>query len=99
MRFALAFAVAFFAPAVAAAEPSSACLAAAHRMVAFVTEEAKGTRHEAQIAATVAAKGEGALVSQFAETIPPDQCAYLLVAPDSVLRAMAIASLPERNGK
>jgi hypothetical protein len=68
-------------------------------MVAFVKEEARGTRHEAQIAATVAAKGEGALVSQFAATIPDDQCAYLLTAPDNVLRAMAIASLPERNGK
>jgi hypothetical protein len=80
-------------------EPSTDCVAASARLLAFVIAEAKGTRHEAQIAQSIAAKGEASVRAAFAKTIAPDQCAFLLIAPDSTLRAIAIASLPERNGQ
>jgi len=86
------------APA-AAAETSATCTTAASRTAAFLIEEAKGTRHEAQIAGAIAAKGYGSIIETIAAGLTEDQCALLFAAPDSTLRAMAITMLPERMGK
>lgn len=75
------------------------CTAAAHRVLGFLKEEAKGTRHEAQISETISAKGEGPLIAQVASSLSSDQCTFLLIAPDSTVRALAISMLPERNGE
>jgi hypothetical protein len=83
----------------ATADDSATCAAAAHRFVAMVTAEAKGTRHEAQIAAANKDKGEAAAIAEFRESLNEDHCAFLMLAPDSTIRALAIAALPERNGK
>ncbi|MGO7148971.1 hypothetical protein ACCS52_26405 [Rhizobium ruizarguesonis] len=62
--------------------------------------EAKGTRHEAQIRqAAEKAGGMDKSIAGMAATMDANKCAFLLTAPDSSLRALAITSLPERNGK
>ncbi|MGO7921989.1 hypothetical protein ACC755_22815 [Rhizobium ruizarguesonis] len=38
-------------------------------------------------------------IAAMAATMDEKKCAFLLTAPDSSLRALAITSLPERNGK
>lgn len=81
----------------AAADQS--CLVAAHRVLGFLRDEAKGTRHEAQIANSIKAKGEGSVVAGIAAGLTSDQCALLILAPDSTVRALAISMLPERNGQ
>ncbi|KQS90320.1 hypothetical protein ASG50_07650 [Rhizobium sp. Leaf386] len=84
----------------ASAEPSASCVAAAHRMTAFLIEEAKGTRHERQIEVAITkAGGYDRRVREIAATMTEDRCAILLAMPDSSVRALAIATLPERNGK
>lgn len=80
-------------------DDEATCLAAAHRIFAFVEQEAKGTRHEAQMAAAIKKKDKGSLVAEMAAGLNSDQCAFLMIAPDSTIRALAIAALPERNGK
>lgn len=83
-----------------AAGPSEACVAASHRFTAFLIEEAKGTRHEAQINASIAnAGGLDKLVVKAAAAMEEEKCAFLLAAPDSTVRALAISALPERAGK
>lgn len=68
-------------------------------MTEFIVEEAAGTRHEAQIAASIEAKGGiDAAVVEMAGNLDAGQCAFLVVAPDSTVRALAIATLPERQG-
>lgn len=94
LALALAFALSSFA-----VQADETCTAAAHRVLAFVLEEAKGTRHEAQIAETIRTKGEGKAVSEIAALIEGNQCDFLLIAPDSTVRALAITMLPERNGQ
>lgn len=80
--------------------PSPTCIAAAHRFTSFLIEEAKGTRHEAQIeASTQAAGGLDKKVQEIAASMSEDRCAFILAAPDSTVRALAAAALPERNGK
>ncbi|RVK76002.1 hypothetical protein CN157_16035 [Sinorhizobium meliloti] len=84
----------------AASGPSPTCIAAAHRFTSFLIEEAKGTRHEAQIgASTEAAGGLDKKVQEIAASMSEDRCAFIIAAPDSTVRALAIAALPERNGK
>ncbi|WP_430262075.1 hypothetical protein [Neorhizobium sp. DAR64862/K0K3] len=79
--------------------PSTACLAAAHRYLGFLIQEAKGTRHEAQIQrSTTEAGGLDKKATELAQTLPETQCAFLFSAPDSTLRALAISNLPERSG-
>lgn len=86
--------------AMAGASPSSVCVAAAHRYFAFLSQEAKGTRHEKQIAASVTRNGSvDAAVVEIAKGLTDDQCTYIIAAPDSAIRAMAKATLPERQGK
>ncbi|WP_234841306.1 hypothetical protein [Sinorhizobium meliloti] len=75
------------------------CRAAAHRIVEFAKEEAKGTRHEAQIANAIKKKGEAYLINEMAGGLNPDQCAFLIIAPDSTVRAIARAAMPARSGK
>ncbi|KFB10367.1 hypothetical protein [Nitratireductor basaltis] len=75
------------------------CRAAAHRVFPVLVEEAKGTRHEAQIAASIAENGEGATIAGIAATLTDEQCGFLLTADDSTIRAIAISMLPERNGE
>ena len=82
-----------------AATQGAVCDAAANRLMGFTIEEARGTRHERQIADSIAQKGRGAVVAAMAAGLTGDQCAYIMAAPDSAVRAMAIASLPERNGR
>jgi hypothetical protein len=85
---------------IAAAQPSDICMAAAHRVSVFLIEEAKGTRHEKQIQESIQAAGNlDSLVAQIAAVLQEDQCAFLLTAPDSTVRAMAISMLPERSGR
>lgn len=86
-------------PAVSIPAYANDCTASAHRVLAFMKEEAKGTRHEAQIQSSIEQHGEGPLVAQVASTLSVDECSFLLVAPDSTIRAMAISMLPERNGE
>lgn len=87
-------------PALAQVAPrsSSPCDVGVARLYGFLIEEAKGTRHEAQIESSIEADGMGSAISAIAATMTDDQCAYLMVAPDSALRAMAITMLPERMG-
>lgn len=81
-------------------EPSPACLAAAHRFTNFLIDESKGTRHEDQIRAKLdQAGGLDKAVRELAVTFHENQCAFILAAPDSTVRALAIAALPERSGK
>lgn len=83
-----------------AGTPSEACIAAAHRLSGFLVEEAKGTRHEAQIrAAAEKAGGMDKRVVEIAQGMGEAECAFLLTAPDSAVRALAISALPERNGQ
>lgn len=85
--------------ALALSAPSTACLAAAHRYLGFLIQEARGTRHEAQIQqSTTEAGGLDKKAAQIAKTLPETQCAFLFSAPDSTLRALAISNLPERSG-
>jgi hypothetical protein len=80
--------------------PSTDCLAAAYRFVGFLQVEAKGTRHEEQIAAAIRkAGGLEKRVEEIASAMDEAKCKFLLTAPDSTIRALAIATLPERNGK
>lgn len=82
----------------AAQEDNALCLAAAHRFQDHYEREAEGTRHEAQIAAAYERYGsKGAAIREVAKTFSDDECALILAAPDSTVRAMAIAGLPERN--
>lgn len=83
-----------------ASEPLTICLTAARRMMMFIAEEARGTRHEAQIRSSTERVGglEKAVVA-LAATLDLNQCTFIVAAPDSTLRALAISSLPERNGK
>lgn len=84
----------------ASAPASTTCVAAAHRMVGFLVEEAKGTRHEAQINGAIAkAGGRDKRVVEVAGGLSEAQCAFLLAAPDSTVKALAISMLPERAGK
>jgi len=84
----------------ASSGPSATCLAAAHRFTAFLVEEARGTRHEKQIADSIsAAGGMDAKARQIAAGMTADKCAFILAAPDSSVRSLAIATLPERAGK
>lgn len=92
--------VALAAILIAAAGPSEACLAASHRFVTFIIEEAKGTRHQAQIEATMkTAGGFDEMVATSAAAMKDEHCAFLLAAPDSTVRALAISALPERAGQ
>lgn len=85
---------------VAASTPSTECLAAARRFTEFLAAEAKGTRHEQQIRqATEKAGGKSRTIAEIAAILEPAMCNFLLTAPDSSLRALAITSLPERNGE
>ena len=87
------------AAVVLASSPSPSCLTAARRMTEFMIQEAKGTRHESQIAEQIdKAGGLDNAVVQIAGTMEEDACAFLIAAPDSAVRAMAIANLPERSG-
>lgn len=98
MHFVLIAGMSWATPA--ACQPSAACLAAAQRFTAFIREEAKGTRHARQIDEAIARNGGANAASKAAaEKLSPDQCAFILSAPDSTVRAMAIATLPERNGQ
>jgi hypothetical protein len=83
-----------------ASQPSDICIAAAQRVMPFLIEEAKGTRHQAQIETAIRKAGskDKAAVG-VAAGLKPDQCAFLIVAPDSTIRALAISMLPERSGK
>lgn len=84
----------------AAQEPSTICIAAAHRIMPILIQEAQGTRHEAQIAGSIADRGgQDKAAADLAATLKEDACAMLVVAPDSTLRAFAISMLPERAGK
>jgi hypothetical protein len=84
----------------ASTSPSPTCLAAAHRFTTFLIEEAKGTRHESQMrVAMETAGGRDQKVREIAATMPEDRCAFILSLPDSTVRALAISTLPERNGK
>lgn len=84
----------------ASAQPSTTCVAAAHRMMGFVLEEAKGTRHEGQIQKSIDdAGGIDKKLATVAAGMSSAQCAFLLAAPDSSVRALAISTLPERSGK
>lgn len=76
------------------------CVAAARRITAFLIEEAKGTRHEAEIQSTIEQHGssENAIV-ELAKTFDPDECAFVLAASDSTIRTLAISMLPDRNGQ
>ncbi|MDX0977438.1 hypothetical protein BMJ35_18205 [Sinorhizobium medicae] len=38
-------------------------------------------------------------VQELAASMDEDRCAFILAAPDSTVKALAIAALPERNGK
>ncbi|MGH0257050.1 hypothetical protein NKY39_15980 [Sinorhizobium meliloti] len=95
----VAAAFAGFLMAQPALADEATCLAAAHRIFAFVEQEAKGTRHEAQMAAAIKKKDKGSLVAELAAGLNSDQCAFLMIAPDSTIRALAKAALPERNGQ
>jgi len=68
-------------------------------VLGFLKEEARGTRHEQQIRESIEAKGEGPMIAQVASSLSSDQCTFLLIAPDSTVRALAISMLPERNGE
>lgn len=78
---------------------ADSCTAAVHRLLGFLKEEAVGTRHEAQIKESIEQNGEGTLVSELASEMTEDQCAMILIAPDSTVRALAISMLPERSEK
>ena len=81
-------------------EPSAICLAASHRVMAFVDEAARGTRHEKQInQRREIAGGQAKMIRHLASTLDEDKCAYLMTAPDSAMRALALSMLPERNGE
>lgn len=83
-----------------AGEPSVVCMAAVRRLVKVMEVEAKGTRHEAQIAeANQRSGGRDATVRELAATLSEDQCDKLAIAPDAIVREMAIGMLPERQGK
>lgn len=85
---------------IAAAGPSEACVAASHRFMTFLIEEAKGTRHEAQINESIAkAGGFDKMAMKAAEEMGEEKCAFILAAPDSTVRALAVSALPERAGK
>jgi hypothetical protein len=85
---------------VASSTPSTECLAAARRFTEILVAEAKGTRHETQIRqAAEKAGGMDKSIAAMAAAMDEKKCAFLLTAPDSSLRALAITSLPERNGK
>jgi hypothetical protein len=84
----------------ASAPASAPCLAATYRMMGFLIEEAKGTRHEAQIADAIAkAGGKDKRAAEMSGSLSEEQYAFILGAPDSAVRALAISMLPERSGK
>lgn len=83
----------------AAASPSTACIAAAERMLVFMVQEAVGTRHEAQFKGSMGTpEARAAKLREIAGNLNDDQCAFLLAAPDSTIRALAVSALPERGG-
>lgn len=96
----LAVALALPSPTLADASPSVICLTATRRFMSFYIEEAKGTRHEEQIAGAI--KKAGSLDKKMVEVaseMTEDKCTLMMAMSDSALRALAISSLPERNGK
>ena len=102
MKIVMAMIVALTLPSATLAneDPSIVCLTAARRFMSFYIEEAKGTRHEAQIAGAI--KKAGSLDKKMVEVaseMTEDKCALMMAMPDSSLRALAVSSLPERNGK
>ena len=81
------------------AQASPTCVAAASRMTEFIILEAKGTRHEQQISEAIRKKGgKDKAVAALASGMDEDKCAFILAAPDSTIRALAISTLPERTG-
>ncbi|MDI7923427.1 hypothetical protein [Ferirhizobium litorale] len=88
------------AAATVTAFPSQECVAAAHRVMGFLIEEANGTRHEEQIANKIEEAGSADKAAvDLAATLVPGQCVFIITAPDSTVRALAISMLPERQGQ
>lgn len=91
--------ITIFSAFILASSPDPLCVAAAQRMTAFMIEEAEGTRHQAQIEESIdKAGGIDALAVQIAGTMKPESCAFLISAPDSAVRSLAISALPQRLG-
>jgi hypothetical protein len=64
------------------------CTAAAERMFEFMIEDLPNAPQRETIEATIQAKGRDAVIREMAGGFTDDQCAFLIVAPDSTVKAM-----------
>lgn len=80
-------AMAVTAPALA--EPDPACETAANRLMDFILEELPDNEAGAVLADRLSREGRQAMIDKAAADLTDEQCAFLMVAPDSTVQAIA----------
>lgn len=74
------------------AQTNQACLAAAHRILFFMLEEAE------QVAKSIESKGShNAAALEIAKTLDDQSCTFLVRAPGNAVRDVAIQALPPKD--
>lgn len=76
-------------PALAGPELEPACMIAANRLLDFILTDLPDNDAGRSVASTMEEDGRHAVVANIAGGFTDEQCAFLMVAPDSTVQALA----------